>query len=171
MVTVCALALPALADKGTDAGELAFWQSIAHSQNPAEYQAYLQAYPNGTFAGLAKLRAGGAALTAAPPVVQKVPAAHAAPKARVTVQSAQVRFIDGIVVDVDASGLWRGSNWRLAVMPIASPDAIAEKDDFALTSTPISARRMHLTEACACGQARLRDRHHLRPVRRPGGQR
>ncbi|MGV3512704.1 MAG: hypothetical protein ACO1OX_11970 [Novosphingobium sp.] len=36
--------------------ELAFWQSVAGSEDPAVYEAYLQQYPAGTFAGLAKAK-------------------------------------------------------------------------------------------------------------------
>lgn len=43
---------------GTNNAELLFWQSIKDSQNPADYSAYLEAYPNGTFAPLAHVRAG-----------------------------------------------------------------------------------------------------------------
>lgn len=39
-----------------DAYELAFWESIRASENPAEYRAYLNAYPNGLFAPLARTR-------------------------------------------------------------------------------------------------------------------
>ncbi|WP_323035903.1 hypothetical protein [Pararhodobacter sp.] len=35
--------------------ELVFWQSIMHSTNPAEFQAYLERWPDGTFAQLARL--------------------------------------------------------------------------------------------------------------------
>ena len=54
----------------TDPGDLAFWQSIQNSTNPAEYRAYLEAYPTGRFAGLARVRAGGAAAPARAPVPQ-----------------------------------------------------------------------------------------------------
>jgi len=37
--------------------ELAFWKSVENSDDPANYQAYLQAYPNGQFAALARVRA------------------------------------------------------------------------------------------------------------------
>jgi len=37
--------------------ELEFWQSIKDSTNAADYEAYLEAYPNGKFAPLAKSRA------------------------------------------------------------------------------------------------------------------
>ena len=36
--------------------ELAFWQSVAGSDDPAVYDAYLQQYPAGTFAGLARAK-------------------------------------------------------------------------------------------------------------------
>jgi hypothetical protein len=38
------------------AGELAFWDSVRDSKNPAELQAYIDQYPNGTFVVLAKTR-------------------------------------------------------------------------------------------------------------------
>ena len=37
--------------------ELMFWDSIKDSDNPADYDAYLEAYPNGRFAPLARARA------------------------------------------------------------------------------------------------------------------
>lgn len=40
----------------TDAFELSFWETIRNSQNAAEYRAYLDAYPNGRFAPLARTR-------------------------------------------------------------------------------------------------------------------
>jgi formylglycine-generating enzyme required for sulfatase activity len=36
--------------------ELAFWDSIKNSKSPDEYRAYLNAYPNGRFAALARVR-------------------------------------------------------------------------------------------------------------------
>lgn len=49
---------PALAQAGGagDAAEIAFWDSVKSSTSPAEVQAYLDRYPNGTFAALAKIR-------------------------------------------------------------------------------------------------------------------
>lgn len=47
------LAAPAFAQ---DAGEIEFWKSVQNSKNPAEFQAYLDTYPNGRFAPLARLR-------------------------------------------------------------------------------------------------------------------
>jgi hypothetical protein len=50
-----------------DPAELAFWQSIQNSTNPAEYEAYLQAYPHGHFVLIARIRAAGARPAGAPP--------------------------------------------------------------------------------------------------------
>ena len=36
--------------------ELAFWQSIQNSKNPASFKAYLEQFPQGTFAALAKVK-------------------------------------------------------------------------------------------------------------------
>jgi len=38
--------------------EMLFWQSIANSQNPASFEAYLSQYPKGAFAALAKVKIG-----------------------------------------------------------------------------------------------------------------
>ena len=55
--------LPATAE-----AEVVFWQSIANSTNPAEFEAYLRRFPNGMFSELAQIRleALRAGLTAAP---------------------------------------------------------------------------------------------------------
>lgn len=37
--------------------ELSFWETIKNSNNPNDFKAYLQQYPNGRFAALAKIRA------------------------------------------------------------------------------------------------------------------
>ncbi len=53
--------------------ELVFWESIRDSKDPAEYRAYLDAYPQGRFAALARIRATAA--TPAPPVPSPAPSA------------------------------------------------------------------------------------------------
>ncbi len=68
------LADPVLA-QGTDPADLVFWQSIQNSTNPAEYQAYLDAFPQGKFAPLARLRVQGGAMPAgAAPATAPAPA-------------------------------------------------------------------------------------------------
>lgn len=54
--------------------EVVFWQSIASSANAADYRAYLEAFPNGRFAALARARIGMSATppTPAPPPQQQV---------------------------------------------------------------------------------------------------
>lgn len=56
--------------------EIAFWETVRDSKNPAELQAYIDQYPNGRFAVLAKARL--AALGQKPPV-QAAPRPQAAP--------------------------------------------------------------------------------------------
>jgi formylglycine-generating enzyme required for sulfatase activity len=62
-----------------DAYELAFWESIRSSENPAEYRAYLNAYPNGRFAGLARTREQQYAARQPAAVAAPVPAPQVAP--------------------------------------------------------------------------------------------
>jgi len=62
-------------------GEIAFWESVRDSKNPAELRAYLQQYPNGTFKALAESRL--ATLERSPPAAR--PAAPiAAPPSSIT---------------------------------------------------------------------------------------
>lgn len=72
-------------DLSPDAFELSFWESIRNSDNPADYRAYLEAYPQGRFAPLARIRARAEQVPAAPPQAPASrptsPAASAAPPA------------------------------------------------------------------------------------------
>jgi class 3 adenylate cyclase len=49
-------AAPAAASQKTPEFELAFWESIKDSEDPAEFTAYLEKYPGGAFAVLAETR-------------------------------------------------------------------------------------------------------------------
>jgi adenylate cyclase len=55
-----------------DATELAFWESLAESKAAADYAAYLERYPDGAFAGLARARLVGLAAAAAAPSSDEV---------------------------------------------------------------------------------------------------
>lgn len=64
--------------------ELSFWETIKDSRNPDEYRAYLEAYPNGRFAGLARtreqsLRTQRASATQAPATAPAQASAPASP--------------------------------------------------------------------------------------------
>ena len=63
-VATALFALSSHAMAGTDPADIAFCQAIQGSTNPAKYQAYLDAFPTGTFAALARVR------VKAPPVAQ-----------------------------------------------------------------------------------------------------
>lgn len=51
-----ALAPPAGAQQPSEAAETAFWDSVKDSRDPAEVQTYLDKFPNGLFAPLARIR-------------------------------------------------------------------------------------------------------------------
>jgi hypothetical protein len=153
MWALCALALlPALPARAQDAADLAMWQSIAHSTNPAEYRAYLDTFPNGRFVELARLRAA-----AAPPqTTQQSPPAPVSPAQAAVAPSpaasvwvrpahARVRLVDGVTLDIDARALRKSSNLRVAVVPVGTPDAIADLDAYLDASTSVTANRLHLT--------------------------
>lgn len=53
--------------------ELGFWDSIKDSTDAADYKAYLEAYPNGKFAPLAKVRAQRYSKTVDEPATESVP--------------------------------------------------------------------------------------------------
>jgi len=74
LAAVLLLAAPAFAQ---DAGEIEFWKTVQGSKNPAELQAYLDAYPEGRFAPLARLRIATLRGTAAAPTAE--PQAPGAP--------------------------------------------------------------------------------------------
>ena len=66
-------------------GEIAFWETVRDSKNPAEVQAYLDQYPNGTFAAIARVRLAGLqrSAPAAPATARPAPAAKPAAAAAV----------------------------------------------------------------------------------------
>ena len=47
---------PAATDPDVSAVELAFWDTVKDSDNPEMHEAYLERYPDGAFAALAKVR-------------------------------------------------------------------------------------------------------------------
>lgn len=54
LVSFTALCTPVLAEP--DRVEISYWESVRDSKSPAELEAYLRAYPDGTFASLARIR-------------------------------------------------------------------------------------------------------------------
>jgi hypothetical protein len=72
-------AAPACAQPRADAAEIAFWESVRDSRNPAELQAYLQQYPNGVFRPLAEARLAALQRPAAAPSPSRPAPVAAAP--------------------------------------------------------------------------------------------
>ena len=122
--------------------ELAFWQAVEQSGQPAEYQAYLDAYPSGRYADRARrLLGAGPSRPPAAPAVAAVPMAQG----WVRPASAQVQLVQGVVLDMDATGLRAGSGHRLTVVPAGTPDEITDQARFLADSTPVGRGRLHLT--------------------------
>ena len=86
--------------------EALFWDSIKGSSDPAEFEAYLQQYPAGTFAPLAKAKI--AKLTA-PADGQQAAPESAAPAAsnRIAVTAGVKEQIDKYVRKCNGNGTWR----------------------------------------------------------------
>lgn len=78
VVACCALPGWAQGPKSADpdAAELLFWETIRNSENRADFEEYLKQYPNGKFAGLARIRTQ--AKSSAQPAPASPPAAGTA---------------------------------------------------------------------------------------------
>jgi formylglycine-generating enzyme required for sulfatase activity len=84
--------LAGLLPQSGEAGyELAFWNSIKDSKNAADYEAYLQAYPNGRFAPLAKARAERYREAAKPAPAESAPAEPQRPSIIISVMNKDFR--------------------------------------------------------------------------------
>lgn len=127
---------PTVYAQGVDPAEAAFWHSVSRSNNPAELQAYLDTYPQGRFAAIARERLQNTGRSSAP--------AEAPLEASIRPTDLSVRLTDGVKLDVNAGGLQRASNLRLVVVPAGSPDQVSDRAEFLLTSTPIEPTRLHL---------------------------
>jgi hypothetical protein len=73
------LAAVTAAAQAGDPAEITFWESVRDSKDPAELRAYLQRYPNGTFAFLAQRRLA-ALESGSQPARSAAPAVVAAPQ-------------------------------------------------------------------------------------------
>ena len=146
--------------QGVDAGELAFWRSVQEGNTAAEYQAYLDTFPNGRFAALARLRLARLAQGPAPrpggpvpappaPGPAPTPASRPAPaeaaQAWVRPARGSVRLVDGVTLDMDAQALRDSSNLRLAVVAANEPDTPTDLPGFVADSIPVRATRQHLS--------------------------
>jgi hypothetical protein len=135
------LSAPALA-QSTSPEELAFWQSVSATDDPVELRAYLSAYPSGAFVAIARYRLQQRSAPSPSPV--PVPAASSS-LARLVPIRPSFRLVDGVTLDLDATGVRNASNLRLTVVPASAPIAVAEPDRLVLDSTAVLATRLRLT--------------------------
>ncbi len=118
---------PAPAPVARDDGrnEALFWESVRDSDNPADLEAYLAQYPNGTFAVLARNRLAALRKPAPPPATSAPPQQPAAPVARLPGHDGHWASDDGNTT-LEVSGgtgelyfFHNGSTWRatLTIQP------------------------------------------------------
>lgn len=131
----------AFADDATDA---AMWTSVRDSNDAAQFAAYLDAFPRGQFAPLAKIRLDHLPGSSEPGAAQTEPVGNQQLASIKPVQ-AKFRAVDRLGVDIDARSLRRGSNWRIIAVPQGTPDDITDPDSFAATSQTIKATKARLT--------------------------
>jgi len=122
-----------------DPADIAFWQSVQDAKNPAEYQSYLNAFPNGVFVDLAKVRiqeySGAPDATAAPPSTADAPVAGPAlgpvvGKGIITVTPATAEVGQQIMLTF-ANFPTPGSYDMIAIMPAGTPDAASSTSPLA----------------------------------------
>lgn len=106
--------------------ELAFWETIKDSDNPADYRDYLARYPDGVFASLAKRKLGSLDRSAAPPQpqptfdIEEMDLAYVA-KGQANVRAGPSAAYDKVGVlesgqEVGVTGKIKGENWyRIAL--------------------------------------------------------
>jgi hypothetical protein len=106
-----------------------------------ELRAYLAAYPNGAFAALARYRLQ----QSQPPSPPSAVPSPATVLARLTPIASHFPLVDGVTLDLDATGLRSTSNMRLTVVPASTPVPITDPDGLVLNSTAVAATHLRLT--------------------------
>ncbi len=95
-------AAPAAAKSTAASVEIAFWNSIQASQDPADFRDYLGQFPRGSFAGLARRRLAALEKPAAPPPAQANPPALANP-AQSDTATIEIAYWQSIASSQDAA--------------------------------------------------------------------
>lgn len=97
--------------------EALFWESIKDSKDPAEFDAYIRKYPDGTFAGLAKAKKTALEKAAVEPASPTQQAAVAEPKTGKAPAQATFAVSQQAKAEIEAylSGLGGGKAWALAI--------------------------------------------------------
>lgn len=134
---------PVLADEAAD---ITFWESVAESENPAELEAYLRAFPTGNFVALARIRLKVLQQSSVQGNAEEVDVERIV---NISLPLGEVRAVDRIAVDIDARALRRGSNWRVIVVPAGTGEIIDDREAFAELSEAITPtmQRLYLDPA------------------------
>ena len=116
--------------------DLAFWDAVKDSRRPADYRAYLEQYPSGRFAALARLRSAAASSppsSSSQPIVSSAPVAAAAPVNATIPLSATIPTVSTSPAAQAASNLvrWKqGAATKELALNTGSPvDAVAQSPE------------------------------------------
>lgn len=115
------------APTGSSAIELSFWQSIAASSDPAEYAAYLDAFPDGIFATLARSRIATLTVTDTQPT-EDVPSPDAVTESALLENSAEATPSEPLAET--------GLDQSAAQEPEPAEVPLVPSDDQAVAETP-----------------------------------
>ncbi len=119
--------------------DLAFWESVKDSDDPAELDAYLQQFPDGRFAVLAKRRAEALKeAKAAPPPIRPVPLVPPVPPPLQTKRSSKaLTYIAATVVGIGVISFFVAqSNDRPSPAPQIAPGPAASQGSTVVASNP-----------------------------------
>jgi peptidoglycan hydrolase-like protein with peptidoglycan-binding domain len=141
LVAAPAFVAPALvAAQTADAAEIAFWNSVKDAKTSAELKAYLDKYPNGTFADLAKVRmqalSAGSAAKPAAPAAALTPAAIREAQAKLYALNYDLPAVPTGELDArtkDAVKRWQANAKRLETGDLTAADVDALRKSAAPT--------------------------------------
>ncbi len=122
--------------------EVAFWQSVSETRDPAQYEAYLSAFPQGLFAGLARAKIAGLSGSSAQPASADVPkiatpavsapAAQLIPAVLTVAAGSSVSGLDSSFVEqLRALALSQGDRYRnvsIVIPPRPAMSAVGQLD-------------------------------------------
>ena len=95
--------------------ETLFWDSVRSSTNRAELQAYLDRYPNGTFAALATARIGALATPPERPLlarlIAEMPAVDEKARSDTARRYLDARWSKALAISLEGRESWRAADW------------------------------------------------------------
>jgi hypothetical protein len=131
------------ASHAAEAAEVAFWESVRDSKDPAELRAYLERYPNGTFTFLAQRRLA-ALESGSRPAAPAAPATPAPPPVAWTIPSPGDSWTYALREPKRTAGFKTGSNERTLVVTVAAASASEVVDQMTVDGAMPAQQAQHV---------------------------